>query len=178
MSDLSTVARPYAEAVFNLAQESDSLSSWSDQLELIAALASDAQMADIVNDPRTHRDDVATLVVEICGAHLTEGGANLVRLLCRNRRLTFAPSIASQFEALRAQAESVVEAEIETAHDISEEQVKMITETLQTKLGRSVRLQTSTDPELIGGAVIRAGDWVVDGSVRAQLQKLESALRS
>lgn len=178
MSDLSTVARPYAEAVFNLAQESDALSAWSDQLDLIAAVSSDPEMAAIVNDPRTHRDDVAKLVIEICGDHLTESGANLVRLLCRNRRLTFAPSIASQYEALRAQAESVVEAEIETAHDISAEQIQMITETLQAKLGRSVRLQTSTDPELIGGAVIRAGDWVVDGSVRAQLQKLESALRS
>ena len=176
MAQLSNIARPYAQAVFELAQDSADLGSWSDQLQLLNEIASHPQMETVLSDPRIGREATLQLVLDIGGDALNEQARNLVRILAQYRRLSVVPAIAAQYESLRAEAEGVIEAEIESARPMSREHEQIVAEALQNRLGRKIRLRSIVNEELIGGAVIRAGDWVIDGSVRARLNKLASAL--
>ena len=176
MAQLSSIARPYAQAVFDLAQDTEDFGSWSDQLQLLSMIAANPQMDAIFTDPRIGRDATLQLVLDIGGDALNEQARNLVRILTQYRRLSVVPAIAEQYETLRAEAEGVVEAEIESARPVSPEHEQVVAEALEARLGRKVRLRSVVNEELIGGAVIRAGDWVIDGSVRARLNKLASAL--
>jgi F-type H+-transporting ATPase subunit delta len=172
----STLARPYAQAVFDLARQAGDYGRWSDQLGVLRALMADPTARGLTANPRIDRDRLAAIFIDVAGDRLDEPGRNLVRLMARNRRLTAVDEVATQFERLRAEAERVVEAELVTAVEVSDEQRDRIAAALGRKLGREIRLHTRINPDLIGGAVIRAGDWVVDGSVRARLKKLAGAL--
>ncbi len=172
----SNVSRPYAQALFELALEHDALSDWDDQLQLLAMVAGDPVMADLTKDPHISSEQLSDLIIDVCGDNLNQGGKNLVRLLVRNNRVNAVSDIAQAYAVRRADAEKVIVAQMTTAAPIDERQQKQFAEALQSKLGRSVNLEYEVDEELIGGAVIRAGDMVIDGSVKAQLEQLAGAL--
>lgn len=176
MSDLSNVARPYAQAVFELAHDAGDLADWSDQLELLSVISADASMLGMLKDPAFSSDQRINVVLDVAGDKLSESAKNLVRLLVANGRVPALPDIAKIYGEKRAQAESVVEANMITASEIDQNQQQAFAESLKKRLGRNVQLSFDVDESLIGGAVIRAGDWVIDGSVKAQLEQLEGVL--
>ena len=178
MSAQSNIARPYAQALFELAQEQKDLAGWAEQLQLLAAVASDASVIDLTRNPRISSARLAALLIDVCGDKLNDGGKNLVKLLARNGRVKALGDIVQAYAAHKAEAEKVVAANMVTAVPINKRQQKQFAEVLQSRLGRSVNLEFEVDEELIGGAVIRAGDWVVDGSVKAQLEQLVGALNT
>jgi len=172
----TTLARPYAEAVFRLARERQNLAAWSEMLALAAAVARDPQMSRLVDNPRVPRERFVEFFLDVCGKKLDQDGGNFIRLLTENHRLALLPEIATLFEALRADAETRVEAEVVSATAVGAEQLKTIAAALKQRLGRDVTLPTRLDPSLIGGIVIRAGDLVIDGSVRGKLSALATHL--
>jgi F-type H+-transporting ATPase subunit delta len=174
MAELSTLARPYAEAVFRLAREKNALGEWSGRLATLAAIVSDAQMQAVIADPNTSAARAAELVASI--ADTGEAGKSLLTVLAGNDRLTLLPEIAAQYEVLKAQAEGVLEATIVSALEMSEAQKADVMAALKSKFGRDVAATVEVDPSLIGGAVITVGDQVIDGSVKGRLQKMAAAL--
>ncbi|MDC1073350.1 F0F1 ATP synthase subunit delta [Gammaproteobacteria bacterium] len=178
MSENASIARPYAQAVFEIARESNAFPEWSQALGRLADLASQEQVSSLFSHPRVDKEDVASILIESCGDLLDSAGQNFVNLLVRNGRLGTLPDIAEQFELLRAEEERTITAKVESALPVSESHQKRISEALARKLGRRVELEVTMDATLIGGAVIRAGDLVIDGSVRARLEKLAAAISS
>lgn len=176
MAEKQTLARPYAEAVFEVARAQNQLKRWSEMLAFIAAVAADERMRRIADDPRVNRARFLALFLGVCDQQVDEYGANFVRLLVDNRRLALLPEIVTQFEALKAEAEARVEATVVSAFALETAQLQHIGEALRRKLGREVTLTTQVDQALLGGVVIRAGDLVIDGSVRGRLQELAAHL--
>lgn len=177
MAGTSSLARPYARAVFELAQESKDFKSWSQALAFLAALVSDESIQDLINNPRVEQERLEELFDDLCGDRVPEGGRNLLRLMMANDRLPLTPDVAAQYEILRAEAEGTVEAEVRTAKPISDEQRTQLSRALEKRLGRKVNLTVHEDDTLLGGAVIRAGDLIIDGSAKGRLEKLASALQ-
>ena len=180
MTESSNIARPYARAVFELAAQQKDLAGWSARLELLAAITADADVVRLAGNPRVSAAQLEELILGVAAAadKLNEQTVNLVKLLVSNGRIGILPDIVHAYAALRAEAENTVAAEIITAAEIDARQRAQFTTALQAKLGRTVKLEFAVDRELVGGAVVRAGDWVVDGSVRAQLEQLVGALRA
>lgn len=176
MAEIETLARPYAEAVFALAKQQQALPKWSQMLALLAEVASDERIAALAVDPRVSPAQLTGLLLDIGGPNLSEDAKNLVRLLVQNDRVMLLPIIATQYERLKADAEGVIDVEAIAAFELSSEQIKQITQSVQQKLGREVKLRTSVDKALIGGVIIRAGDLVIDGSVRGHLHDLAAQL--
>ena len=182
MADSSTVARPYAKALFDLATAARQLPAWSDALRAAAMVVADADAKRVLANPalgdRQRAELVSSVVSAIKGAELlaTPHGKNLVRLLAENDRLTVLPEIAAQFDALKAEAENTVKVTVTSATAIDGPLAAEIKTALERKLGRAVELTLAVDAALIGGAVIQADDRVIDGSVRTRLQRLTDAL--
>jgi F-type H+-transporting ATPase subunit delta len=174
MAELSTLARPYAEAVFRLAKEKNALAEWSERLSTLADIVSDERMQAVVADPNTSAARAAELVGSI--ADTGEAGKSLLTVLAGNDRLLLLPEIAAQYEVLKAEAEGVLEAVIVSALEMSEAQKADVMASLKAKFGRDVEATVEVDPSLIGGAVITVGDQVIDGSVKGRLQKMAAAL--
>ena len=177
MSELSTLARPYADAVFRMAQGENDLAGWSSRVATLAMIVSDAQVARLIADPAVSSDRVAGLVIDVAGASLGERGANFVKVLAENGRLTVLPEISVQFETLKASAESTVEATITSAQELTQAQIDELVTGLKARFNRAVTVQVAVDAELIGGAVIAIGDQVIDGSVKGRLQRMTFALQ-
>ena len=176
MADLSNIARPYAQAIFALAYEAGELEHWSKSLNLLQEIVGNPDMEKVVNDPRITRQQVRDLVLELGGDAFSEPVKNLIRLVAQNRRWNVVPSITRLYEQLRAESEGIVEAELETAFPVSPEQSELVSNALENALGQKIRLNSRVNQDLIGGAVIRAGDWVIDGSIQARLAKLATTL--
>lgn len=176
MAETTTIARPYAQAVFKIAQEKGDLKAWSEMLQLAAAVAADAEMAAVIDSPKLGASQVADLFVDVCGDKLSDSGKNLIRVLAENDRLPLLPDIAALYEMERATAEGTVEADVVSATELSDAQKQAIADALKKRLGREVTLNCRTDADMVGGAIIRAGDVVIDGSVSARLEKLGSQL--
>lgn len=176
MAEISTIARPYAEAVFSLAQEDSNLGGWSDMLAYAAAVAADDNMRAMVGNTSITKDQVATLFLDVCGKQLSGHGISMIRVLVENRRLNVLPEIAAQYELLKAEAEKTVEAEVISAFEVSKAQQKQIADKLKQRLGRDVTLTCRVDDSLIGGVIIKAGDLVIDGSASGQIHKLSVEL--
>jgi F-type H+-transporting ATPase subunit delta len=176
MTERITLARPYAEAVFRLASGHKTLKSWSEMLQFAVAVMQDTQVAALAGNPRVPRARFVEFFLDICDKRLDPDGANLIRLLSENRRLELLPEIAALYEALRADAENRIAAEVTSAYEVSETQLKAIAGALQRRLGREIDLTTRIDPALLGGIVIRAGDLVIDGSVQGKLRTLATHL--
>lgn len=172
----TTIARPYAEAIFQRAQESNKLDHWSETLELLSAIVSDGQMGNIITNPNLTGSDLAELVISVGGKHLAAEGQNLVKLLVENERLSITPEIAEQFEALKNEAQGAIDVQVTSAFDLESAQEEKLAQALRTKLGREVSITTVKDPSLYGGLIIRAGDMVIDGSIKGQLRKLSTEL--
>ena len=176
MAELITVARPYAQAAFEFASAGQALKDWSEMLSLLAAIADDAAMHELINSPHLTETQLADLFIQVAGENLNDNCANFVRVLASNGRLLLLPEIAALFEIDRRAAEGTVQAQLVTAFPASESQQAEVIASLRKRLGREVELSCSTDAELLGGAIIRAGDLVIDGSVRGKLQRLGTAL--
>jgi len=176
MSDFTTAARPYANAVYDLASEAGSLDSWSDALANLATVVADAQIADMLTSPGLGKEDKGRLVLEVLGDKLDGKQQNLVRLMAENGRLGLMADVRDQFEVARAQAENKVEAEVISAFELSNEQTEQLASTLKNKLGCDITLTTSVDPSLIGGVVVKAGDTIIDASMKSQLDSLALSL--
>ncbi|ABM63196.1 F0F1 ATP synthase subunit delta [Halorhodospira halophila] len=176
MAERSTLARPYARAVFELAgDDATERQAWSRRLAAVAEVVQVPQLASLLTHPRISAEQLAGIVCEAAG-DLGQTGENFVRLLASNRRLQYAPEVARVYEELRAEAEGIVDVEVLSATQLEDAQQERLAEALRKRLGREVRLQTRVDESLIGGAMIRAGDTTIDGSVKGKLARLSSAL--
>ena len=178
MAEITTIARPYAEALARLAGEMDSWARWSDMLALGAGVVADTQVADLIRNPGGAAETVGKIVVSVCGDRLNGEGANFVRLLAENRRLSVLPEIARQFEIMKTAREGVLEAHITTAFELSAVQLDGLKAKLENKFGRKVNIAQSSDASLIGGVVIQVGDEVLDASVRGKLGDLAATLKA
>jgi F-type H+-transporting ATPase subunit delta len=176
MAEKTTIARPYAQAVFELAQSQKELPRWSEVLQLAATVAADERIAVLFGNPSLDKDKVTQLFLDICGDKLNAAAQNLIRLLMENDRMEVLTEIAGLYEGYRAEAERTVEANVISAAPLDEAQKQQIIASLKARLGREVTLSCETDDTLLGGAIIRAGDIVIDGSVTQQLAKLQVAL--
>lgn len=176
MAELRTLARPYAQAVFELACGDDSLAAWSGRLDLVRQVVAHEDMQVLIDSPEVERSTLSELIIEACGEGLDESAGNLVRLLGERRRLRIVPDLVAEFERLRAEKERTIEVQVRSAVELPDQRRQAIANALTKRLDRDVRLHCEIDPELIGGAVIHADDLVIDGSVRSQLQQLAHAL--
>jgi F-type H+-transporting ATPase subunit delta len=176
MAENSTVARPYARAVFELAHESGSFPAWSAFLERAATVVMDERVAGLIDSPQLSRTDLADLMIDLAGDEAGEQGHNLIRLLAENDRLPFLPEITAEYAALRDAAENVVDVEVVSAVALTDQEKEEYAAAMRKRLGRDVRLECRVDESLLGGAIIRAGDVVIDGSVSGSLQQLASAV--
>ena len=176
MSELTTAARPYARAAFEYASSKSEINQWAEMLGFCAVVADDATMKAALDQPSLNRQQAADLFNEVCTDQLDEHGKNFIKLLSENDRISLLPDIAVLFHHYQADAEGTVYAQLISALDVSDEQVQAISASLAKRLGKKISMTTSIDPSLIGGAIIRAGDMVIDGSVRGRLEKLSSTL--
>jgi len=185
MAELSTIARPYARAAFESAQALKDLKSWSEALARAAAVVSDERVRALIGNPRIASGELTEMLFELATAskgwreqpsRLHQELRNLLQLLAQNRRLPLLPEIAQQFEALRADAEQFATVEVRSARELTREQAQRLQRALERRLGRTVRLSTQVDASLIGGAVVRYGDIVLDGSLLRSLERMGSAI--
>lgn len=176
MSELVTTARPYARAVFELAEDVDAAKDWSEQLGFMSAVATDRDMLALLDNPKLSCQQAADLFIQVCGDQIDDQGANLVKLMSENGRLQVIPEVYGLFEQMCSDAEGVVEAEIVSAYKVRKDQEAAIAKALMKRLGKSVKLTSRIDKSLMGGAIIRAGDLVIDGSLKGQLDKISGAL--
>ncbi|KZE33561.1 ATP synthase F1 subcomplex delta subunit [Crenobacter luteus] len=178
MAELTTVARPYAEAVYSLASEAQRLDQWSEALRWLAAMVQNPEVAEYAANPKHTAQEVEALMLEVLGERADGEVKNFVRTLIENSRLTLLPQIAHQFELLKAQAEGAVDATVETAFPLSEEQKTELVQTLSKKYGRAVRLDVRENADLIGGVRVLVGDDVIDASVRGKLHAMAASLKN
>jgi len=174
-SNYSTVARPYAQAAFEVARDADRLAQWSELLDSLAALCREPASAALLQHPAIAPVDLAEALVAALDG-VDEDGANFIRLLAERRRLLVAQAIASQFAELRAEAEGRMTVEVHTAHALDESSADKLRKQLGERLGRKIELEVIDDEALLGGVVLRAGDLVIDGSVKGQLDRLAAAM--
>jgi F-type H+-transporting ATPase subunit delta len=176
MAERITTARPYAKAIFALARKNNRLSDTAAGLVLGAEVVADPTVRSLLGSPHVTAAQLSELVNGIAGAKLDENGRDFITLLAQNRRLGFLPEIAALFEQMRSEVENAVDVEVTAASPLTPDQESRYAAALQKKLGRSVRLHTKVDGSLLGGAVLRAGDLVIDGSIKGRLERLATEL--
>jgi len=176
MAELSTLARPYAKAAFEYARQHSALDAWAQQLATAAAVSADDGMEAVLNNPALTDDEQAKTLTDVCGDTLGEPVRNFIAILASNKRITLLPEIYSQFALYKANQEKSVDVEVVSAFDMADDVRDKLAGALGKKLEREVRVTTSTDENLLGGVLIRAGDLVIDGSVRGRLNKLAEAM--
>jgi F-type H+-transporting ATPase subunit delta len=178
MAELSTLARPYAKAAFEYAVDHNQLAPWFEQLATASAVAADEGMAGVLNNPSLTAAQQAAKLGDVCGEALSAELRNFIAILASNKRLALLPEIYALFAEYKANLEKTVDVEVISAFDLADSARDKLAEALGNKLERQVEVRTSTDNNLIGGVVIRAGDLVIDGSVRGKLDKLAEAMNS
>ncbi|HKK23687.1 MAG TPA: F0F1 ATP synthase subunit delta [Pseudohaliea sp.] len=176
MAELSTLARPYARAAFEYASDKGELEGWLTQLQLAAALAAEPRVVALLGDPSLTTAQQAEQFLGLLGDEAAGPVRNYLRVLAGNRRLPLLPQVCRQFADLKAERERVVEVQVHSAFDLPEDVRDRIAAALGKRLEREVVVTSETDPALLGGVLIRAGDTVIDGSVRGRLNKLAEAL--
>ncbi len=178
MAELSTLARPYAKAAFEYARDKGSLDNWQSQLATAAAVVQDDAVVTVLTNPSLTAEQQAATLVELCGDSLGNEAQNFVAILADNKRLALLPQIHAQFVALKANQEKSVDVELVSPFPVEEETVSKLAAALGERLAREVKVTTAQDESLLGGVLIRAGDTVIDGSVRGRLSKLAEAMNS
>ncbi len=176
MSDLTTAARPYARAVFERAEQSGKLGEWSDMLGFMSGIASNDQVVELLASPRMAKQSGADAFIKLADGKLNKEAENLVSMLAENNRLSLLPEMSVIYEVLKDEAEGSVEAIVTTAKKLTQGEEKSISDALGKRLGRKVKLKVSVDDALLGGAIIQAGDLVIDGSLRGRLSKMTSVV--
>ena len=178
MAELTTIARPYAEAAFRLAQEGNALPVWSQMLRFVSSVISTPEMALALDNPRLSAPEKESLLLSVVGDKLDPLGRNFVRVLIEADRIGVLPQIASLFEDLRNSAEGVANALIESAFPLSDAQLAQVKAALEKRFGKKIETSVAVEPALIGGVRITVGDTVIDGSVQAKLDAMATQLRA
>jgi F-type H+-transporting ATPase subunit delta len=176
MSEFTTAARPYARAAFDIANAHGELQLWTDMLAFMAAVAHDPTMIAVLDSPGLSQSQSAEMFISVCEGKIDHRAKNFINLLAENDRVKLLPEITALYEHYRAEAEGTIDAEVISASEVSESQLAKIAAALKTRLGKQVRITSKLDPSLIGGAIIRAGDMVIDGSLSGRLVKLSTSL--
>ncbi len=171
MAELTTLARPYAKAAFDHANAASALSKWSEMLALAAAVVQHDVMAKVLASPAFTSQQKAATFIDVCGDQLDAGAAHLVQAMADNRRLNLLPQVQQLFEVHRAHQEKTVDVQVVTAFELAGELQDKLAKALSARLDREVSLSASIDKTLLGGVLIKAGDLVIDGSVRGRLTK-------
>jgi F-type H+-transporting ATPase subunit delta len=172
MADRLTIARPYARAAFEEARADRLLAHWSEALAVAAEVVRDPRVATLLGNPRVTAEQLARLVIDIAGGQLGPHGENFVRTLAANHRLAYLPEISALFATFKDDAEGVADVTVTSAAALSDALEKRLAAALEQRLKRRVRLHRELDPALIGGAVLRSGDLVIDGSLRTRLERI------
>ena len=178
MAERATIARPYAKAAFEYARGANDFAAWSQALARLAEIVADPRVAALTKSPQWSAADVATLIIDVGGASLNPGMQNFVRVLAENHRLLLLPEIAAHYEEFRSAVENTVDVEVVSAVKLDAAQSDKLSAALTRRLKRNVRMKNSVDATLLGGAVLRAGDLVIDGSLKGRLQRLATELTS
>jgi F-type H+-transporting ATPase subunit delta len=178
MAERATIARPYARAAFSYAKESDRLSQWSAWLARGGAAVANEEFQRVRHSPGVRSSELTDLIAGVAGDALDDHGRALLGLLAENGRLDYLPEIAEQFEELVAEDQNVTDVEVVSAVPLDQRQTERLAAALRDRLGREVRLHCRSDPGLIGGAVVRAGSLLIDGSLTGKLERLETELTS
>lgn len=176
MAEKATIARPYAKAAFEIAQQQGALERWSNVLAVGAAIVSDERVEKLLSSPRVSPEELVALIVEVAGEAIDEHARNFLATLADNRRLALLPEIAAQYEALRAEVENIADVRLISAVPLNDAQRERFISALKKRLKRDIRLHCEVDPSLIGGAIVRAGDFVIDGSLKSRLERLAEAM--
>jgi F-type H+-transporting ATPase subunit delta len=178
MAELTTIARPYAEAAFRLARDANALPAWSGMLNLLAGIAAEPKVAGALDNPKLTAADKAALVLSIAGDRLDATGRNFVQVLVTADRIGVLPQIQTLFEALKNDTDGVSKARIDTAFPLTDAQAADLNAALERKFGRKIETTINVDPALGGGARITVGDTVIDGTIEAQLAAMATQLRA
>ena len=177
MSDLTTIARPYAKAAFDFAVEKDELDQWSQMLSFAAEVAQNNDIHNLLSSSLT-AEKLAEVFIAVCGEQFDEFGQNLIKVMAENGRLMAFPDVCKEFLLLKQEHEKEIDVEVTSAVELSEEQRADISSKLEQRLARKVQLNCSIDETLLSGVIIRAGDLVIDNSARGRLDRLSDALQS
>lgn len=175
MAELATLARPYAEAVFDMAKETDDFALWSETLSFLTSVLENSMVNAVIAHPRIDKGTVRRILLDICESQMTDIGVNLVKVLMDNDKLSIIPHIAFQYERLRSEYQGYVEVEIASAYPVTPIQQQQTEAALQRRLGKGIVIKITIDNQLIGGWLIRIGDQVIDLSIRGRLQQLANA---
>jgi F-type H+-transporting ATPase subunit delta len=178
MAELTTIARPYAEAAFRIARDANALPAWSEMLRFASTVIVDPRVATALDNPRLTAADKAALVLSVCGDKLDALARNFVRVLVEADRVALLPQIQTLFETLKNDTDGVAKARIDSAFPLTDEQLGELTAALEKHFAKKIEASVNVDPELIGGARITVGDTVIDASVAAQLHTMATQLRS
>lgn len=176
MAETITIARPYARAVFGIANDKGELKAWSELLAILAYCVAQAEVQSVISNPAVSDEQVIGLLANVSGKLMTEDASNFLAVLAQNNRLSLLADIAVIYEELREQAEQMMTADVTSTLKLTAKQQKDISTALKKRLGRDVTLNTSVDKALLGGAIIRAGDLVIDGSALGKLNRLANAI--
>ena len=177
MSELTTIARPYAKAAFDFAVEKDALDQWAQMLSFATEVVNNEQMAELLTSSLA-ADKLTDIFLAICDEQFDEFGQNLIKVMAENGRLSAIPDVCAQFLVLQQEHEKKMDVEVISATELSKEQEANISSKLEQRLGRKVKLNCSVDETLLGGVVIRAGDLIIDNSTRGQLNRLSDVVQS
>jgi F-type H+-transporting ATPase subunit delta len=172
MAEKTTIARPYAKAAFAEAQADRQMSRWSETLRAAATAVQDPRVHELLGNPSVTVEDLAQLIMGVTGSAIDEHGQNFFRMLAENHRLRYLPEIAALFDEYKDEAEKVIDVTVTSAAPIDSRQEQALSKALERKLKRTVRLHSATDSTLIGGAIVRAGDTVIDGSLLSRLKRI------
>ena len=178
MAEPITVARPYAEAVFELARQTNALPVWSEMLRNASAVGSDARMRAALDNPKLSAGDKEALFLSICGDQLNAEGRSFVRVLVTADRIGLLPEIRELFELMKDEADGVARAQITSAFPVDDAQLAGLMAALEKRFGKKVEASVTVDRGLIGGARIVVGDKVIDGSVDGELKAMATQLRT
>lgn len=174
--EATTIARPYAEATFARALETDSMDKWTEMLELLVQLVTDPDITGLLASHRLDQEQMTSLLLDVAGDQLTDEGQNLVRLLADNGRLAVTPEINTLFTEMKNAHQGALEVVVSSAYALKPAQKNHLAEALSKKLGREIHITSEKNPSLLGGVKIRAGDMVIDGTVAGQLKQLANEL--
>jgi F-type H+-transporting ATPase subunit delta len=177
MSELTNVARPYAKAAFDFAVEQNALAAWADMLFFAAEVAKNPVVAERLQS-NSAAEAQAAFFIQVCGEQLNSHGQNLIKVMAENQRLAALPAVLAGYLLLKAEYEKEATVDVVSATVLSTAQQEKLIAALSKRLARKVKLNCSVDPAVVGGMLIKAGDMVIDGSVRGKLDRLATALQS
>jgi F-type H+-transporting ATPase subunit delta len=178
VAEISTIARPYASAIFKIAKDNNELPNWSDFLSLLSAVISDETMGAYLQDDKVFDSDREKILTDLSKNQMVKYGENLIKLLIENKRLMVLPAIASHFEELKSVEEGVIEAQIIVAEKPDAKIINNLVSSLEKKFNKKIESNVVVDKSIIGGTKIIVGDSVIDASVKGQLNSLAYTLKS